>query len=342
MSIRVYDFDYNLLAETERVVSREWELKFNGIGSFEGSFDLNTGFASVFADNRYLILCDGDNQAICVGSRIDDRLRVYGRTPEWLLSKRVVLPFKSREIFGEAYTDPETIILYLLDKAYKTPVIIGEDGTVSTDTDESAVCADLIIPDAVGCEKLSRHFWRNSANPLSEVIGDLCDLIGCGYSLRFCPDEKCWRFSLEFGSERGLVISKSLKNAYDMCLKESCLETASGGYFEVYSAEDSEEQAYGYISGEGGGAGLLKWDKVLASASGLSEAEKLLAASGVDISVECEVIGAEYGVDYALGDTLRLQVELGDFRRTLRQRVDGVSIISGSDGKSVKPVFTTV
>lgn len=67
-----------------------------------------------------------------------------------------------------------------------------------------------------------------------------------------------------------------------------------------------------------------------------------MPASGVDISVECEVIGAEYGVDYALGDTLRLQVELGDFRRTLRQRVDGVSIISGSDGKSVKPVFTTV
>lgn len=341
MSIRIYDFDYKLLAEAERALSREWELKFNGIGSFEGSFDLASPLAGVLADNRRLIITDGENQAVCVGSRISDRLRVYGRTPEWLLSKRVVLPFKSRELFGDEYTDAETIILYLLEKAYKSPLKIAEDGAVGTEIDAQAVCADLIIPSPVGCERLSRHFWRNAAKPLSEVIGDLCDLIGCGYSLRLCPEEKCWRFSLDFGRERDLVISKSLKNAYDMCLKESCLDTAHGGYFEIYSGE-TDTRSYGYISTDGGGEGLLKWDTVLSGASGLSEAEKLLAASGADIGAECEILGAEYGRDYALGDTLRLQAEIGDFRRTLRQRVDGVSIICSSGGKSVKPVLTTV
>lgn len=343
MSIRVYDFDFNLLGETQRPLSREWELVYNGVGSFEASFDVYSDFAAVFAQNRYLLIEDGEYQAVCVGSRIKDRLYVYGRTPEWLLSKRVVLPFKSREIFGETYTDPETIILYLLDSAYKTPHPIGEDGAVDVNaTDESAVCENLIIPEPVGCEKLTRHFWRNSANPLSDVIADLCDLIGCGYSLRFNVKEKLWRFSLEFGRERELIVSKSLKNAYDMSLTESLLEAADGGYYELYSSEDTEENSYGYIGGENTGTGLLRWDRVLGAASGLSEARSMLVKYGVSQKVECEMLGAAAGVDYELGDTLRVQIEMGSFRTTVSKRVGGISIINSPSSSSVKPVFIDV
>lgn len=341
--IRVYDFDYNLLAETEHALSSEWELKFNGIGSYEGSFDINSAFTKVFAENRYLILCEGENQAICVGRKISDMLTVYGRTPEWLLSKRVVLPFKTSVIFGtESYTDPETIILYLLSEAYKVPKLIGEDGTIGTQINSRAVCADLIIPEPIGAERLTRHFWRNSANPLSDVIRDLCELWGCGYRLRFDNVGKCWKFSFVFGEKRALVISKSLKNAYDMSLNESLLERANSGVFRLYTSEDAEELSYGCVSDGDDTEGMLYWESVFASASGLSEAEKLIREYAEDKSVDCEISGAEYGKDYALGDELRVQFEAGPFRITLHLRVTGVSIIDSSAGKSIKPQFSAI
>ncbi|MBQ7794518.1 MAG: hypothetical protein IJ366_08390 [Clostridia bacterium] len=338
--IRVYDFDYNLLCETDKVFSSEWELKFNGIGTYEGSFPINSEMASVFAGNRHLVLCEEDRQAICVGKLISGKVQVYGRTPEWLLSKRIVLPFKTSEIFGSEYTDPETVLLYLLDSAYKTPSLIDSDGNVSSGINEAAVAEDFVIPEAIGTDSFDRHFWRNGANELSEVVADLCDIMGCGHSLIFVPEERCWKFSLVFGEEKKLLISKSLKNAYDMSMKDSLLDSAEGGYFEIYTSED-EDNLYGYKRTDNAeGTGMLYWDSVLSSASGLSEAEQLLREKSGEVRLECELMGIEYGTDYKLGDTLRVQFEAGPFRRTLKRRVTGVSIISSSKGNSVKPTFS--
>lgn len=341
--MKVYDFDFNLLAETRHPISYEWDLEYNGIGSFEASFDIYSDFANVFSQNRYLLIEDDNAQAVCVGSKIKDKLYVYGRTPEWLLSKRVVLPFKTSEIFGAEYTDPETIILYLLNNAYKTPHPVGEDGTVDeTAVDTGAVCENLIIPEPVGFEKLTRHFWRNNANPLSDVIADLCALAGCAYKLRFDASQKCWRFSLYSGAQRDLVVSKSLKNAYDMSLTESLTETANGGYFEIYDSEETETKKYGYVSGSSETTGMLKWDRVLGSASGLSEARNILMKYGVSQKTECEILGAAVGEDYNIGDIVRVQIEIGSFRTTLKKRVGGISIVSTSSQCSTNPVFTDV
>lgn len=343
MSVRVYDFGYKLLAETDRAFSREWNLRFNGIGSFEGSFDISGEMCRVFADNRVLVLTDGDKQCVCTGSKIGNRLFVYGRTPEWLLSKRVVLPFKSREIFGEEYTDPETIALYLLGAAYKTPHLTDSTGAASSVIDSDAVCEDLILPEEGTSAKLERYFWRNAANTLSDVIGDLCDLCGEGYRLRFCPEEKLWRFEFVRGRTLDLIISKSLKNAYDMTLSHSVIDSAAGGYYELSSdkAED-ETRTYGYLEGERNGTGLLKWETVLSGASGESEARSKLAACTDAKKIDCEVTGARYGTDYELGDVLRVQAEIGGYRATLSRRITGVSIICDSNGTSVKPEFEDI
>ncbi|MEE0944887.1 MAG: hypothetical protein UIM24_05495 [Clostridia bacterium] len=336
--IRLYDFNFNLLAETDRCISSEWELKFNGIGTYEGIFQVNSDFASVFAENEYVIISEDDKQAICVGKYISDNLRVYGRTPEWLLSKRIVLPFKTSVIFGDTYTDPETVIIYLLNQAYKTPAAVCEDGTVSSDINTNAVCDEFIVPEKIGVESFGRHFWRNGANPLSDVIIDLCDIIGCGFLLRADFQNKCWNFNLVFGQEKHILISKSLKNVYDLTLKESFLDSATGGYYEIYDA-DAEQKPYGYIKGEITGTGILYWDTVLSSASGLSEAQKLIKKATPEFKLNCELLGLEYGRDYELGDVVRVQFEMGKFRKTLKRRVTGVSIINSSSQKSIKPTL---
>lgn len=339
--IHLYDFEYNLLAEADKCISSEWELKFNGIGTYEGIFQANSEFASVFADNEYVILCEDDKQAICVGRYISDNLRVYGRTPEWLLSKRIVLPFKTSTIFEGAYTDPETLMIYLLNQTYKTPVTVSEDGTASGDVNTDAVCNEFVIPEPVGVESFGRHFWRNGANPLSEVIIDLCDIIGCGFSLRADFKNKCWNFKLIFGQEKHILMSKSLKNVYDLTLKESFLDSANGGYYEIYDA-DAEQKPYGYIKGENIGKGMLYWDTILSSASGLSEAQKLIRKATPEYRLNCELLGLEYGSDYELGDIVRVQFEMGKFRKTLKRRVVGVSILNSSSQKSIKPTLEEV
>ena len=339
--IRLYDFEYNLLAEAERCISSEWELKFNGIGTYEGVFEVNTEFAAVFAENRYLIIAEDDRQAICTGKYISDRLRVYGRTPEWLLSKRVVLPFKTSSIFGEQYTDPETVLLYLLDKAYKTPDLVSEDGTVTENSNADAVCEEFITPEAKGCESFGRHFWRNNANPLSDVVKDLCDHIGCGHMLRADFDNKCWNFNLIYGRERTVMMSKSLKNCYDLTMKESLQDEACGGFFELYDAE-SEQKPYGYIKKDNGGKGMLYWDSVITSASGQSEAEAMLKKKETEYKLNCELLGIMYGTDYELGDIVRVQFESGDFRKTFKRRVVGISIINSASQKSIKPTLSEI
>ncbi len=339
--IRVYDFDYTLLAETELVLSSEWELKFNGIGTYEGSFPINSQMAEVFAGNKYVILCEEDRQAICTGKLISDKVTVYGRTPEWLLSKRIVLPFKTSVIFENSYTDPETLILYLLENAYHTPKLMDGQG-VCEGTNTDAVADDFIIPEPIGAESMDRHFWRNSANTLSDVITDLCDIMGCGHKLTFSPERKCFEFSLIFGKDRKLLISKSLKNAYDMKMKDNLLENANGGYFEVYSGE-SEDTAYGYIKDNSSTAkGMLYWESMLLSSSGISEAEKLLLKKNDDLRLEGELMGINYGTDYKLGDILRVQFEAGPFRKTFNRKVTAVSIISSKNGNSIKPVFSKI
>lgn len=339
--IRIYDFDYNLLAETDRCLSSEWELKFNGIGTYEGSFTADDDLTALLETNSNLIICEDDKQAICVGKYISDNIRIYGRTPEWLLSKRIVLPLKTSVIFGENYTDPETVILYLLEQAYKTPHIVGEDGTVSEDINTDAVCNDLIIPEKIGADSFGRHFWRNSANPLSDVIADLCDIIGCGFCLKADFVKKCWHFGLVFGEERNIVASKGLKNAYDFTLKESLLDSADGGYY-LLEDDDADEKPYGYIKRENAKTGILYWDTVLSSASGLSEAQKLIRKATTAYNINCELLGIEYGKDYNLGDIVRVQIEMGGLKKTFKRRVGGVSIINSAAQKSVKPTFCEV
>lgn len=341
MSIQLYDFNYNLLAECDRAFLREWDLKFNGIGTFEGSFERNGEFSRVMTENENVILTDGQKQAICVAYKLDDKLHIYGRTPEWLLSKRVVLPFKSRELCGASFCPPEQIVIKLLESAYVTPKIVNKSGTVSG-TNTAKISNEIIIPELPQSVAMNRYFWRNAANPLSEVIFDLCKIANCGCRLRFCPEERCWKFEFVKGRELDIIISKSLKNAYDMSYQESVLKKARDGYFQIGS-EDEEGRNYGCISQTSdNGAGLLYWEEVLASASGESEAESELEKCVQKISLDCEVINAEYEKDYILGDILRVQAEFGNIRHTLKRRVDGVSIVINANGKSTKPSFTDV
>lgn len=340
MEIKLYDFEFNLLAIASEVISSEWCLKYNGIGIYEGKFPINSAFAKAVIENPYTVICEGDKQAVVTGIIADETLTVCGRTPEWLLTKRVVLPFKTSEVFGK-YCAPEAIITYLLNRAYVSPPVYDEDGEeISGAADADRIVENFEIPELEQSAVMDRYFWRNSANTLSQVVCDLCEIIGCGHSLVFDVRNKCWRFSLVYPQARELIISKSNKNAYDIMYTDDFENSVNAGFYT--DSETGDEFVYKFIQDdEKQNVGIYCWDGIL-SASGASEAEKVLKKRSRSASVEAEILNLEFGRDYSLGDTVRLQTELGPLRTTVDKRIAEVSIILNESGLSVKPSFTDV
>ena len=62
--IRIYDYEFNLLHIEPDVLSAYWILNYNDIGTFEGTFPLSSGIADVVMKNKYLILVQGEHQAL--------------------------------------------------------------------------------------------------------------------------------------------------------------------------------------------------------------------------------------------------------------------------------------
>lgn len=120
--IRIYDFEFNLLCIMTDVISSEWHLQYNAVGSYEGHFRLRDRISGVILSHKYIVIVQGDLQAVCTGKIVsDEELTVCGRTVNWILTRRIMPPFKARLIFGEEYTDPETVLLYCLKRAFIEP-----------------------------------------------------------------------------------------------------------------------------------------------------------------------------------------------------------------------------
>ena len=92
--IRFYDFDFNLVYIISDWISLNWELKYNGVGTFELQLPPLSGIIQFLEEQEHLVAVQGDRQAIITGRRLEDDITIYGRTPNWLLTKRLVCPLR--------------------------------------------------------------------------------------------------------------------------------------------------------------------------------------------------------------------------------------------------------
>lgn len=158
--IRIYDFEFNLLCIMTDVISSEWHLQYNAVGSYEGHFRLRDRISGVILSHKYIVIVQGDLQAVCTGKIVsDEELTVCGRTVNWILTRRIMPPFKARLIFGEEYTDPETVLLYCLKRAFIEPPRINSSGLEMTGTiDDNKKITNFILPEPIGAEAFTYHF----------------------------------------------------------------------------------------------------------------------------------------------------------------------------------------
>lgn len=341
--IRIYDFEFNLLCIMTDVVTSRWHLLYNGIGTYEGHFRLSDEICDIILKNRYIVITQGDLQAICTGRIAGKDLTVCGRTVNWILTRRVRPPFKSRLIFGEQYTDPETLLLYCLKKGFTEPPKIGDDGLeIENSIDSEKAVSNFVLPEPVGAEPLTYHFWRLTANDLSELTADLCKKLNRGHRVVFDIENKCWRFEFIYPKDNDILLSSSVKSIYDVTYTHDIQKEATGGWYQG-GVSDSEEDTnrWYYISGKNKKQGIYAWDCVLDS-SGESQARDTLEKRNIIDSTTAKLRNLEYGKDYGLGDMVSVYVKQGSFEKLSRCMIQGVDIQLTRERSYEEPILTGI
>lgn len=320
MDIKLYDFEFNLLGAENRYTSLNSEIYYNDIGKIEVHLPLSSKLLPIVMNQKYTVLKHGDKNAVVVGFTAFDEFILYCRTCNWLLTKRTVPPFSL-----ENPVDGISLGTNLEDTARSIAEYAFSDV-------ENFRCGDICgITDGTA-------FWRNARNIAFDVIKDCMNVCQGGNSLEFDVLKKRWVFVCLNGKTRDFTVSEAHRNAYDTEYSFDILDLLSCGYYEDKQEDaESTENVEKYIVKDEK-SGIYRFEGKL---SGQCESEAFS-----DLAKKCEksVIKAKfrslsYGKDYSLGDTVRIRIVKGNFRKTVQRRVIGIKQNYDENGYSEQPIL---
>lgn len=350
MDLFFYDFEFNLRHIARNYISTEWIVKYNGVGTFEAHFAVTSDVVPLLMEDdiveaegktlrqkRYIAVRQGAHTAIITGKSLGEDFTVYGRTANWILTRRTVPKFKQQT------QDVQTLVKWFAggfptSSQYSQNLQncgfhdLFQDGTFIFGTD--------ITPGS------AIKFWRNTQNPLEKVVSECLARIGAGHRVEFDPENKKWVLQLLQGRELPLIISESNKNAYASQIDEDCLEYYTCGWYEEQpEAEEGSgsapESVWKFIPGDTAKTGIYRWECVLSGTS-LSDARSELEKKTWSSSIQAKAHGLALGEDYQLGDIVRVQVSKGKYKTTVKKRITGVTLRFAQEGDAQQPEFSDV
>ncbi len=225
--ILFYDFDFKLLHTENEFLSSNWTVYYNDIGTFEAHFDLRSDTLPVVMDNDYLVVTQGNLSAIIVGKKLGDELVIYGRTCNWLLTKRVT------DAFPASTHTVDVLVNAKIKEAFSDSPLIAEDTiynlpTITTNRDDK-------------CETFS-------------FVQESLQLANLGHKLKFDPVYSRWIFRILKGNENNpLVISTVNRNAYDITMESDSLKLCTEGWYkqQYQNMGEWDPQANALLDSEG-------------------------------------------------------------------------------------------
>lgn len=315
MVIRFYDFEFNLIHIEPKFVNSSWRIYFNDAGTFEAHFPIESEVSAVVAKNKYLVAVQGDFSAIITGYDTKEDFAVFGRTCNWILTKRISLPFEETQSYAGIIA---------------SKVVSGAFSDVGN-----------FYTDTKGLGKVIT-FIKDSAATVFEVVTECLNGSSIGHEVRFDIQNKKWIFRTFKPNETSLIISEALKNASDTAITADILDMADCGYY-TKKTEDDEGNTTEELTllDSGGKSGIYRWEALL-SGSSESEAENSLLTKKENSILTLSTHGIFYGEDYSLGDTVRVQITKGALKRTEKRRISGVEVQYRDAAKFEQPVFEEV
>ena len=323
MDIRFYNFDFTLLHIEADIVSSNWTVFNNAVGSFEIHLPLKNQVVSLLdsefniSENKMLVIVQGNLQGIITSVLFGDDCAMFGKTCNWLMEKRVVEPFKSTDISSEEISGADIAALCAKNAFSDVPEI-------------------EIVPNAdfESIYSSSKMFWRNVCHTLESVVGDIMEECDGGHFLYFNALEKKWSLYFTKNRPKNLIISICLGNAVSQEYCRNADAYAADGWYEEEIFDD-EGLLIGFewkqISKETK-TGIYRFETILDSST-LAEAEAMLIKKKQSEGVYLETFGLEFEKDFSLGDTVCVQYELGSIKNNFKRLINGVTL-SFEDGKT--------
>lgn len=367
--IRFYDFDFNLLHVENHFTSTNWKIYYNDVGTFEAHFDLQSDTLPVIMKNEFVIAVQGDKYAIVVGKKLGDDLAVFGRTCNWLLTKRINDEFEAAD---------KTVYDLVTEKVSQAcsvfPVVIGE--TVNNTSIMSAKRSDK-------CQTF-------------KLVQELLEAEHLGHSLTPDFTNNNWIFQVIKGNtENRLVISTTNRNAYDVTIDSDLLDLCSEGWYErsmenmgewepnsgllqnnnplnygkfwkvsadgtwnsisfkkgdylicrnvsgTLSKSDNYEPFWVKIQKQPQKSGALCWDTLL---SGKNESEAFVSLNNAKqtSNIQGKTANVRYTSEYNLGDIVTVEWQAGNYKIRSRKRIVGVNLWYESGNIGEEAIFEDI
>jgi len=368
--LRFYNFNFELLHIENRYTSANWSLTYNDIGTFECHFAEDSEVLAIVMNNDYLVVVQGEKAAIITGKILANDLAIFGRTCNWLLTKRTTQAFEKEE-------------------------------KLTTDWTCKFVCDAF---DNVTNFNIDSFEPTASISTISMERGDRCQTFGLvqeclqednlGHEVKFDINSGQWLFRILQEKEAKLVISTANRNAYDVSTMVDALNYCSDGWYKrkledmgewlpnSNSLTDNKPENYGkywkvgaagskwgitfdkgdylvcrrlsgkleksdktdsvwtYLEKDKKG-GIYRWEEIL---SGGNESEavadivKKLRAN----TVQAKTRDLFFGADYHLGDIVRIQNCIGTEMQSFTKKIVGVNLWYESGNIGEEPVFEDV
>ncbi len=305
-----YDYEFNPLGRTVNITDIYHKELYNGIGSFEAGLTADDPAARLLLERDFTVAVWENRQAIITSTQTDNStgaFRVYGRTPNWLLSKRAC------PNFGHRKGTPFELAHALVEEVWGDAIAVGpgRDITAATTT-----------------------FWRNVYNPLSEVVADCLDRAGGGHRVVFDTKKKEWRFETWLGGESPCLFSEDRRSISTQSLRRSVLDYFNGGFY----CKDDEDGTWVEIPSDK--EGIYRWTTRL-DGSGEDAARSDLMRRRIEDEGDFDVLGEPDGT-YALGDTVKAQLCCGSFRKTREMRVAAIERWSERGSSGERPLLKSI
>lgn len=329
MNLTILDYSLNVLAYTDKIISSNWEIKFNDIGTGEIHLNIDNPLLKPLLENKYVLInqsdCEHEILGVVVGVTYGDDIAVFCRTLNWFLSKMI-----TPENF---YAD-------------------GENSLHGTDAEE----AEIILEKSYGCDIAfgtaaefthTPYFWRNTYNLTSDCIKDCLDNDNAGHRVRL--DESDGKFYLDIlqGEKLDFLISLNDGSASKIEVEKDILNFANAGFYEKSiktkdaDGNDTEETEWTEYAPPDDVPAMLQWYAVL-SGSSVSEAKSNLKEKTEKNEVVTELQRLTYETDYNLGDFVTVQIENADVIVAARQQITSVNLSWDSSGLIETPVLSGI
>ncbi len=364
-----FDFDFKPVDVFARYISLNITKKYCGFGNVEIHFPINeTRVIEMLEKNKFLIGAAKDVQFVVTGWIFGEDISVFGKTPEWLLTKRCVQPF---ELYN---TTPKKIAVYAINEAVSdfvdNNVSIQETGSTTFVLDEVKTAYELVCqvlePEKLGfslCADFQKKkfvFDIYSGKEKSVLVSlpnrtafdmklsvDLQNMVdSCGWYKRAVKYIGEW----DGAKNKPLLNNKLTMNCFTAykitsdaykfgisCVAGQFLycDTIDGKW---KTGEFLPSFGWDYID-ESTRKGACRWEGLINETKIPEDAKRMFSELVEEEQTETGLRHIEYGTDYELGDVLRVQIQFGSVRHTVKKRVCEVDIFYDSEGYGSTPML---